>query len=66
MKRGVVWVGMTACIEARWEDNTYKLETVFDLGSKLQDHGQPTQVREPNAAYRMLFVKGAFSKNDSK
>ena len=64
VKRGTVWVGMIALMEVVWEDNCYKLEAVYDLGTKYDNN--KTFIAEPNAAYRMLFVKGALMNNQSK
>jgi len=63
VKNGTVWVGMIALMEVAWSDNVFKLDKVFSLGEKPLKH--PTTVRHPAMAYRMLFVKGSFIKNES-
>lgn len=64
VKNGTVWVGMIACMDLSWVDGSYRLENVNDLTSKTES-GQ-CLLREPVQAYRMLFLKGAFSRNDSR
>ena len=64
VKNGTVWVGMIACMDLSWADGCYRLEAVNDLTAKMEV-GQ-CLLREPIQAYRMLFLKGAFSRNDSK
>lgn len=66
VKMGTVWVGMIACMDVTWVDGGYRLENINDLGAKFDNLGQKTFLREPTQAYRVLFVKGSFSKNDSK
>lgn len=64
VRTGTVWVGMIALMEVAWTDNCYKLEAVYDLGTHYKNSN--SMVKEPNSAYRMLFVKGSLMKNDSK
>lgn len=64
IKNGTVWVGMIACMEVRWTDGCYKLDVVIDLGAKIEN--SLSRLKEPTAAYRMLFLKGGFSNNNSK
>ena len=60
---GTVWVGMIALMEVTYTDNVYKLEMVLNLGEKLDLPNLSFQ--DPKAAYRLLFVKGAFLNSDS-
>lgn len=64
VRNGTVWVGMIACMDLAWVDGCYRLENVNDLTVKMES-GQYL-LREPLQAYRILFLKGAFSRNDSK
>lgn len=64
VKNGTVWIGMIACMELSWVDGCYRLENVNDLTAKIE--GGQCLLREPVQAYRMLFLKGAFSRNDSR
>lgn len=64
VKNGTVWIGMIACMDLSWVDGCYRLEVVNDLTTKMES-GQ-CLLREPTQAYRILFLKGAFSRNDSK
>lgn len=64
IRSGTVWVGMIALMEVSWSDNCYKLDVVYDLGSRLDT--AKTTINEANFAYRMLFVKGALMRNESK
>lgn len=66
VKLGTVYVGMIALMEVTWIDGCYKLEQVLDLSERLENLSQKCLLREPTQAYRMLFLKGPFSKNDSK
>lgn len=61
VRNGTVWVGMIALMEVIWADNCYKLEIVYDLGTSYNNNN--VTIREPNSAYRMLFVKGALMNN---
>lgn len=64
VRNGTVWVGMIALMEVIWVDGCYRLENVQDLGVK-PSITRPL-LREPNNAYRMLFVKGALMNNESR
>jgi|LakMenEpi03Aug12_release.lakeMendotaPanAssembly.Ray.scaffolds.fasta_scaffold712543_1 hypothetical protein len=66
VKIGTVWVGMIACMDVTWVDGGYRLENINDLGAKFDNLGQKAFLREPTQAYRVLFVKGSFSRNDSR
>lgn len=66
VKLGTVYVGMIACIEVSWVDGCYKLEQVLDLSHKIDNLSQKVVLKEPNQAYGILFLKGSFSRKDSK
>jgi hypothetical protein len=66
VKNGTVWVGLIACMDVSWVDGCYRLDAVNDLSFKFENSAQKCLLREPNHAYRILFLKGSFSRNDSK
>lgn len=66
IRLGTVYVGMIALMEVSWIDGCYKFEMLHDLSQKLENLSEKCLLREPTQAYRMLFLKGSFSKNDSK
>lgn len=64
VKNGTVWIGMIACMEVSWADGSYRLERLNDLS--FSETNQRSVLKEPAQSYRILFVKGSFSPNDSK
>jgi hypothetical protein len=64
VRNGTVWVGMIALMEVTWSDNSYKLEILHDLG--VRSDNTKTMIKDPNAAFRMLFVRGGFMSNESR
>lgn len=64
VRLGTVYVGMIACISVKWLDGCYKLEQIFDLSKQMENPSQKALLKDPSHAYRILFLKGPFSRND--
>lgn len=56
---------MICAIEAVYENQMYRLEKIIDLNPKNHSFPQST-LNHPFMAYRVLFTKGPFWKNESK
>lgn len=64
IRNAVVWVGMITCFDMSWTDGQYRLDALYDLGVKIPS--APTQLRSPHSVYRILFLKAALWRPDTK
>ncbi len=64
VRLGTVYVGMIACISVKWLDGCYKLQQIFDLSKQIENPSQKALLKDPAQVYRILFLKGPFSRND--